>query len=378
MTTPVTTWAKKRLTEVADLCLGKMLDQNKNRGDYLPYLANVNVRWGSFELGELREMRFESHERTRYGLRAGDIVMCEGGEPGRCALWKDEQPGVMIQKALHRIRPRDGLDNRFLYYSLLHTGRTGGFAPYFTGATIKHLPGQNLAKVEVALPSFPTQERIADVLSIYDNLIENCRRRIRLLEWEARLLYEEWFVRLRFPGHERTKTVRGLPEGWTKRTIGEVAPFRYEKGLRKTDRIPGPYPVFGSSGVVGTHRTALVAGPAIVIGRKGNVGSVFWSEDDCYPIDTVYYVENARSTAHVYHVLLNAQFMSTDVAVPGLNRDFAHSREMLVPDAATLALFECQALEIRTQVHRLTRQSAVLARARDLLLPRLMNGEIAV
>lgn len=82
--------------EVADLSLGKMLDQNKNRGEYLPYLANVNVRWGSFDLSSLREMRFESHERTRYGLQFGDIVMCEGGEPGRCALWKDVDFPVLV------------------------------------------------------------------------------------------------------------------------------------------------------------------------------------------------------------------------------------------------------------------------------------------
>ena len=222
MTTPATTWSRERLADVADLSLGKMLDQNKNRGEYLPYLANVNVRWGSFDLSDLREMRFESHERVRYGLQSGDIVMCEGGEPGRCALWKDEQPGMMIQKALHRIRARDGLDNRFLYYSLLHTGRTGGFAPLFTGATIRHLPGQNLAKVQVDLPHLPTQQRIADVLSAYDALIENNRQRIRLLEHATRHLYDEWFVRLRFPGHEQTIPETDIPTGWTRKSISDV------------------------------------------------------------------------------------------------------------------------------------------------------------
>ena len=125
-----TTWSKKSLADLADLCLGKMLDQKKNKGQYLPYLANLNVRWGAFDLSDLRQMRFEAREKERYGLKYGDIVMCEGGEPGRCAIWKYERPGMMIQKALHRIRPRAGLDNRFLYYSLLHSGNTGGLVPH--------------------------------------------------------------------------------------------------------------------------------------------------------------------------------------------------------------------------------------------------------
>jgi len=133
-------WIKKPLAELADFRLGKMLDEKKNRGELRPYLANVNVRWGEFDFEALREMRFEEDELERYGLKYGDIVMCEGGEPGRCAFWKEPVQGMMIQKALHRIRPYDGLDNRFLYYSFVYLGKRGAFSPLFTGATIKHLP----------------------------------------------------------------------------------------------------------------------------------------------------------------------------------------------------------------------------------------------
>ena len=170
-------WNRSPLGSVADLCLGKMLDQNKNRGEPLPYLANVNVRWGEFALEDLRTMRFEAHEMERYGLHFGDIVMCEGGEPGRCAIWRDQVPGLMIQKALHRIRPRELLDYRFLYYNLLHIGHSKGFDQYFTGATIKHLPGEKLAKVEVFVPPLAEQKCIAGILSAYDEWIENSQRR---------------------------------------------------------------------------------------------------------------------------------------------------------------------------------------------------------
>ena len=208
-------WKTKRLGDVADFCLGKMLDARKNKGEPLPYLANINVRWGEFDLKNLREMRFEPGEMDRYGLKYGDIVMCEGGEPKRCAIWKEAIPGMMIQKALHRIRSHNGIDQRFLFYLLLHKGKTDGFTHLFTGATIKHLPKQNLAKLEIQFPELSIQTRIADILSAYDELIENNRRRIKLLEESARQLYREWFVRLRFPGHQNTRTINGLPEGWT-------------------------------------------------------------------------------------------------------------------------------------------------------------------
>ena len=370
-------WERKPLESVTEFCLGKMLDQKKNRGELRPYLANVNVRWGSFDLDSLREMRFEDHELDRYGLRNGDIVMCEGGEPGRCALWKDQRPGMMIQKALHRIRPAECLSNEFLFYSLLHKGRTGRLAPLFTGATIKHLPREKLAKVEIEVPPLEVQRRIASILSAYDDLIENNRRRIQLLEQAARLLYKEWFVRLRFPGHEHVKIKDGVPEGWEKKNIGSIAPLQYGKALKKDDRVPGPYPVYGSSGVVGTHKKASLTGPAIIVGRKGNVGSVFWSASDCHPIDTVYYIKSEHCTTYLYYALLNTQFINTDVAVPGLNRDFAHSRELLVPESTIIALFEEHTAVIRDQINCLTKYNNALSRTRDLLLPCLMNGEIA-
>lgn len=114
------TWHTALLSEVADLSLGKMLDKAKNKGEASPYLANINVRWGNFDLEDLRTMRFEAHEVERYSLKAGDIVMCEGGEPGRCALWSDQNKKMMLQKALHRIRPKQQINSTYLYLSLIH------------------------------------------------------------------------------------------------------------------------------------------------------------------------------------------------------------------------------------------------------------------
>jgi type I restriction enzyme S subunit len=321
-------------------------------------------------------MRFEHDEMDRYGLIYGDIVMCEGGEPGRCAIWKDQVSGMMIQKALHRIRPHACLDSSFLFYSFLEIGRRGGFTPLFTGATIKHLPREKLAKVDVSFPTMEVQTRIASILSAYDDLIENNRRRMGLLEEAARQLYREWFVRLRFPGHERVKIKDGVPEGWERKTLGEHVTLSYGKSLKAEKRVDGPFPVYGSSGIVGSHEKALVKGPAIILGRKGNVGSVFWSSKDFYAIDTVYFISAEESDLYLYYALKHMHFISTDVAVPGLNRDLAYSRTLLVPSRMVIRQFLEVVSPLHAQLDKLEETNQKLRAARDLLLPKLMNGEI--
>ena len=260
-------------------------------------------------------------------------------------------------------------------------------SPIIRGPAIKSMIGASgrqraqtivIENKPVRVPALNEQRRIARLLCIYDDLIENNRRRIQLLEQAARLLYKEWFVHLRFPGHEHVKITAGVPQGWERKPLGEVAPLRYGKGLKEDDRVPGPHPVYGSSGIVGWHDKPLVRGPTIIVGRKGNVGSIYWSNCDCFPIDTVYYINSEHCSLYFYYALGQIPFMSTDVAVPGLNRDFAHSRTILVPDSKILILFHQHVEVMHTQLDRLARCNKALASARDLLLPRLMNGEIAV
>ena len=141
----------------------------------MPYLANVNLRWGEFDLRDLREMRFEQDELEAFGLKFGDIVMCEGGEPGRCAIWKEQMPTMMIQKAIHRIRCRENMDHVYLYHSLRDQGQSGHLATLFTGATIKHLPREKLEKVTVVVPPV----RLMDLFSKHTHPIES---QLELLE----------------------------------------------------------------------------------------------------------------------------------------------------------------------------------------------------
>ena len=155
-------WEMVKLGEVADMCLGKMLDKNKNKGTYQPYLRNVNVRWGSFDLDDLLEMKFEESEQDRYGIRKGDLIMCEGGEPGRCAIWNANVPNMKIQKALHRIRVNNMVFNKFVYCLFTLYAQNGYLEKYFTGTTIKHLTGQSLKSIEIPLPPLAEQQRIVN------------------------------------------------------------------------------------------------------------------------------------------------------------------------------------------------------------------------
>ncbi len=186
-------WPMVRLGDHVDACLGKMLDAKKNKGTPQPYLGNSNVRWGQFDLTDLAEMRFEPHEDVRYSLLPGDLVVCEGGEPGRCAIWNGPA-GMKIQKALHRIRPKSSLNNYYLFYWFLHATRAELLEPYFTGTTIKHLTGKAIAALEVPLPPIGTQRAMVDVLWRLDDRITLLRETNATLEAIAQALFKSWFV----------------------------------------------------------------------------------------------------------------------------------------------------------------------------------------
>ncbi len=203
-------WPNVRLGDYVDACLGKMLDGRKNKGEFQPYLGNVNVRWGAFDLNDLSEMRFESHEEERYGLLPGDLVVCEGGEPGRCAIWTGQMPRMKIQKALHRVRPKPSLDNYYLFYWFRYAASAGLLEPHFTGTTIKHLTGSGLAELRMPLPPIAVQRSMVEVLRRLDKRIELLRRTNATLESIAQTLFKSWFIDF---GPVRAKSEGREPEG---------------------------------------------------------------------------------------------------------------------------------------------------------------------
>lgn len=402
-------WPLKRVEEIADFCLGKMLDEKKNKGEPLPYLANVNVRWGEFDLSDLRQMKFETDELERFSLKYGDIVMCEGGEPGRCAIWKERLPGMMFQKALHRIRSFRGIDQQFLYYSFLYKGKRGGFSSLYTGSTIKHLPKQQLAKVEIAIPPFDIQKRISMTLSTYDDLIENNKRRIALLEESARLLYKEWFVRFRFPGHEHVKIVDGVPEGWLKGTVGNIAKVFSGYAFKSNEWLDEGNPVIKIKNITSnntvdvsdcqcvdnnvaekTTRFKLGTGDMLIAmtgATVGKVGLMPSSEKSHYLNQRVgKFVSNInREVTPLLLPFFNSEKVQASIlnlaggaAQPNISAKQIESIEMPVPPNTLLDVYLDETEKIFELRLNLIDQNFKLTKARDLLLPKLMNGEIAV
>ncbi|WP_139477310.1 restriction endonuclease subunit S [Aeromonas veronii] len=187
-------WVQAKLGDYIDTCLGKMLDKNKNTGEYHPYLGNSNVRWGTFDLDDLAEMKFEAHEHERYGIKKGDLIICEGGEPGRCAIWDDNIPNMKIQKALHRVRTLPGLDSEYLYYWFLFSTRAGRIDPFFTGTTIKHLTGKALKEIPIHIPPLKYQQDVAKLLRGFDKKISHNRQINQTLEQMAQVLFKSCFV----------------------------------------------------------------------------------------------------------------------------------------------------------------------------------------
>ena len=157
--------------EIIDARLGKMLDKEKNTGDFHKYLRNINVRWFSFDLSDLLEMRIEDDEIEKYSVSHNDLIICEGGEPGRCAVW-DKQDSIFYQKALHRVRFLDNSNPRFYMYYLWFSAQAGQLFRYFTGTGIKHLTGQSLSKVIV-----PTADR-----NVQDSIVAEIESRLSVCD----------------------------------------------------------------------------------------------------------------------------------------------------------------------------------------------------
>lgn len=322
-------------------------------------------------------------------------------------------------------------DAYFTYYLL----STLGLENMNTDAAVPGLNRENAHRLEIQVPGEAEERRkIVSPLIAIDKKIKNNKQINQTLEQMAQALFKSWFVDFEpvkakitaleaggsqedatlaamtaisgkdanaltvferehseqyaelkatadlFPSAMQESELGDIPEGWNSQRFSNIATLHYGKALKKTERIEGPYSVYGSGGITGSHNSYLVEGPSIIVGRKGSIGTLYWEDGKFHPIDTVYYVSNKDGVplSYLYYLMktLNLSSMNTDAAVPGLNRDNVYRLEVLKPIQSILNKFNNHILAIRNMIQKNNLSIATLTTLRDTLLPKLLSGEI--
>ncbi len=359
---------KVRFGEITDSCLGKMLDAEKNKGEYQPYLANINVRWGGFDLSDLSMMRFQENEQERFGIKENDLIICEGGEPGRCALWDNAIPNMKIQKALHRVRAHEGTDIRYLYYWMLLAGKKGLLQNYFTGSTIKHLPGDKLKEIELEIPSYEEQQSISDVLICLDKKIKVNERINDNLAEMAHTTYMHLFF-----GRKANGKIGDILIENTKSPI--------QVGSAK--EATGNYPFFTSGDAVLEWPEPLINGRNIYLNTGGNAGLKFYVGEAAYSTDTWCITARDELSDYLYLLLesikpeLSQKFFQ-GTGLKHLQKPMLKDRAIYIPSNSELCSFNKSIMPWFTMISDNIRESQQLTALRDWLLPMLMNGQATI
>ena len=204
-------WQTKKVSEIAEYSLGKMLDKAKNKGELKPYLRNLNVRWFGFDLSDVLEMRFLPEEAAKYTAVKGDVLICEGGYPGRAAIWEQNE-SIYFQKALHRVRFHEPERSKWFLYYLYAKDLDGTLKNHFNGAGIQHFTGEALAQFEVPFPPLLVQQRIVGILDESFDSIATAKANAEKNLQNARALFESHL--------QSVFTQRG--GGWEQKPLAEL------------------------------------------------------------------------------------------------------------------------------------------------------------
>jgi type I restriction enzyme S subunit len=404
-------WEVVRLGALFEIQQGKALSpRTRAGGRKRPFLRTANVLWGRVDLSVLDEMHFDEEEEARLALVPGDLLVCEGGDIGRTAIWEGQLPLVLYQNHLHRLRPaRAGVDPLFYMYWMqaawLFLGFYGG-----TGnkTTIPNLSRSRLAAFPVPLPPLPEQRAIAHILGTLDDKIELNRRMSQTLEAMARALFKSWFVdfepvRAKMEGRwQRGQSLPGIsahlydlfpdrlvdselgeiPEGWRVATLDDLAEIQGGRQLPTNECQPtGVFPVFGANGIMGYTSRPTHDGFVIAFGRVGAYcGSVHWTYSGAWININASSVVPKRWPEFVLQTMLEADFegMRTGSAQPFIpNRSLAALRVVRAPDKVMNEF--CHVVRaVRLKEQATQRASRTLAALRDALLPKLISGELRV
>lgn len=401
------------LTPIKDVSVGvydgpHATPKESNSGRVFLGIKNVTPE-GRLDLSEIKYVSEDEFPKwtKRVTPQEGDVVFSYEATLHRYAIIPGGFDGCLGRRmGLVRPNPKK-LNSRFLHYSFLPSQwKKYADTKVIVGATVNRLPIKDFPDFLINIPSLDVQDAIVEVLSNYDDLIENNRRRIQLLEESARLLYKEWFVQLRFPGHEHVKIVDGVPEGWSKKSIDQMAKTigggtpstkinEYWEGgdnawfsptdLTKNNCIA----LLGSSKKItdlGMRKSSAKSLPprAILMSSRASIGYFGIYEGVASTnqgfISMVPYNENQRW--YILHNLMSR--VDEIVGLAGgttfkeINKTTFRAIELLVPNDTLLEQFSEFYSEVYQQVLLLKKQTQKLEQARDILLPRLMNGTLTV
>lgn len=397
--------------EIIDGDRGKAYPKHDDFSDngYCLFLNATNVTKLGFEFAECQFITEQKDNKLRKGnLLRNDVVLTTRGTLGNAALYGDTVPfeemrinsGMVIMRA-----DSTNLLPRFLYGFLRSPSFLGQVEQLRSGVAQQQLPIRDLKKIKITLPPKSAQEQIVDVFSAYDDLIENNNRRIKLLEESARLLYQEWFIRLRFPGYEHTRIVGGVPEGWEKttlKTLGTITTGKTPSTARreyfggnipfiKTPDMHGNVYVITTEDALsdegaGTQQNKFLEKNAIIvscIGAKAGVVSLTSNKSQTNQQINALSVHKETQTFYLYFFLkdFKEQLLaigSSGSTMPNVSKGKFENIEVVVPSERLLSIYHEVVSCSFEQILNLHFQNQNLKAARDLLLPRLVNGEIVV
>ena len=321
-------------------------------------------------------------------LEKGDIVFVRSNGNkelvGRCMMIDKDIP-VTYSGFCIKLRLKDKKLFEPVFFNYLF--RTRQFKKSMTGtavgANIQNLSQSRLGNCEVNVPDIETQREIAAILSRYDSLIENYQKQIKLLEEAAQRLYKEWFVDLHFPGHENTKIVDGVPKGWEKKKVGDIAPIKTGKKDANFGTTDGAYPFFTCSQVPIKAPSYSFDTSAVILAGNGDFNvKLYRGKFEAY--QRTYVLEPTKENMlYLLYFCISENMNRLATGASGstikfLTKGMIESLDINEPPKRVIDSFNQIIEPIRTQKEKLQSQIRLLTEARDRLLPKLMSGEIAV
>lgn len=379
-------WEFKSIDEVAFVGRGK--SRHRPRNDPALYGGNHPfIQTAEIHNSDLWITCFEK-TYSDYGLaqsklwEPGTVCITNAGEnTGDCAILGIK---ACFPDSVIAIVPDDGkADGIFLKYAI--DLLKPQIRRVTKGATQDNLSVAKLLSYKIPMPPLIEQKKIGGLLKQYGLLIENNRRRIQLLEESALLLYKEWFARLRFPGHEHLKVVDGVPKGWEKKYLGEIVTIKKGKNITKDVAKDGDVPVVaGGLSPAYYHDISNALAPAVTISASGaNAGFVNYYLRDIWASDCSYISSSFTETIFYFYLLLKCHQKEITGLQRGAAQPHVYPKDLqrlfvLSPPQQIALLFESSVAHFFEMVSVIQRQNIALTKARDLLLPRLMNGEMAV